>query len=524
MAGRGLIAALAVICLLAAGCDSRPAMETASSSPAASPLPAQGTGHVPSGSPLPGGFLAVNASNQSTCAIRLDQTVACWGDIFEAPPAGAFLALDGDTELMCGIRVGGGVECWSYGESVPMDGAFTKVSTGEVPCGIRIDGTIACVGEAQSFATPPSGRYLDLAMSFEGGCALTIEGEIACWPSDMLAADPPSGAFVDIDLGPQACAIRTDSSIACWGSYMPDEPPPPAGGFTAIDGGGAFCGIRVDRTLACWGLDEDGVGLLDVPDGTFSSVSVGGRHACAIRTDASLVCWGSDESGQVNPAPFVSIQARWSSGNPTPPHVTTELEVEWEATSVRAPVWSYDVRYRAYAWNASPEDTPFITWQSRTLQTEATLSAEPGQHYEIEARANLTDGTTSEWTATFILMPIDDREFARSDGWTEDSGEGLYGSTASRASRRGEVLSLDGYGLWGVALIATTCPGCGTVDVYRGDTLVGTVSLHSDRRLERVVLYVASLDEEYEGDNTLTIRVASRDRPVIIDGVIRVED
>ena len=59
--------------------------------------------------------MSSGVTGDHACAIRLDNTVVCWGnDDFDqaSPPAGTFVDLAGGVSHTCGIRSGGDVECW----------------------------------------------------------------------------------------------------------------------------------------------------------------------------------------------------------------------------------------------------------------------------------------------------------------------------------------------------------------------------------------------------------------------------
>ncbi len=69
-----------------------------------------------------------------------------------------------------------------------------------------------------------------------------------------------------------------------------------------------------------------------------------------------------------------------------------------------------------------------------------------------------------------------------------------------------------------IALLATTCATCGSVKVYLGSTLLKTVSLYSATTVYRKLISVKSWRSAHKG--TLTIKVASSGKKVIIDGVV----
>ena len=68
-----------------------------------------------------------------------------------------------------------------------------------------------------------------------------------------------------------------------------------------------------------------------------------------------------------------------------------------------------------------------------------------------------------------------------------------------------------------IALVATTCPTCGTVKIYWGSTLLRTIKLTSATTVNRKLIAVTTFTSVRKG--TRTIKVSSTSRKVIIDGV-----
>jgi len=77
-------------------------------------------------SPIPAGsFVEIAAGKSFACALRTDQTIACWGDPLDgrtSPPSGAFTTLAVGGRHGCAIDVAGGLACWGaddVGQSSP---------------------------------------------------------------------------------------------------------------------------------------------------------------------------------------------------------------------------------------------------------------------------------------------------------------------------------------------------------------------------------------------------------------------
>jgi alpha-tubulin suppressor-like RCC1 family protein len=460
--------------------------------------------------------LAVDAGQDYTCATRPDGTVACWGDNAEgkaAPPPGTFTALSATFESRtCGIRTDGTLACWGKlrdeDQSDPWEvtlpsGTFTAVSD---PCAIRIDGTIACwLG-----TNPPPGTFTALSAAWGSVCAVRTDGTLICWDQHEGWWMPLAGTFTAVGTGwEHICAIRSDGTVACLGDNTYAQSRALEGTFTALSAGFLFtCAIRTDGTLACWGDNE--YGEATPPEGTFTGVSAGYNHACAIRTDGTPVCWGQNWSSQVTPRPTATIKTLAVSLS------AIAVSLSWSARPALARVTSHDVRYRRAPWNGTFE--PRVTWRSATTATSASFGASSGYTYCFSTRARDADGLLSSWTAeTCTAVPLDDRSLTRSAGWTAGTGSSYYRSTYLRSSTAGAKLTRTGVVARRIALLATTCPTCGTVKVYWGSTLLRTVSLHSDTTVNRKLITVASYSGARTG--TLTIRVTSSGRKVIIDGV-----
>jgi hypothetical protein len=78
---------------------------------------------------------------------------------------------------------------------------------------------------------------------------------------------------------------------------------------------------------------------------------------------------------------------------------------------------------------------------------------------------------------------------------------------------------------WGLGIMATTCPTCGTIKVYvDGELFWDPISLRSAKtRHRRLVLWSDNGEEGFgldDGPVTVTIKVASSGRPVIVDGIL----
>ncbi len=244
-----------------------------------------------------GEFTAIMAGSVSSCGLRPDNTVQCWGYGFSQEDALSGLRLT-TISRTCGIDLNGNVHCWSGID--PPTGQFTAVSSwGWHACGIKTDGTVGCWDrDGLERPSPPSGQFIAVATGPTHSCGVRLGGTVECWGVHGADWDAPSGAFTDISVGYYfSCGVLLDGAVRCWGRNSYGESDPPSGAFMSVSIGESHaCGLRVDGNLACWGRNDHG--QTDAPSGSFTAVSAGTDHSCGVRTDGSIACWGDDRYGQ----------------------------------------------------------------------------------------------------------------------------------------------------------------------------------------------------------------------------------
>jgi hypothetical protein len=226
-----------------------------------------------------------------------------------------------------------------------------------------------------------------------------------------------------------------------------------------------------------------------------------------VRSDSTLVCWGENDSGQVvfAPAVFLSVNGGYNSMR----QASLNVALRWNVSALSSPT-GYDVQYE--------DDGELRLWQENTTATEGTFPGTPGHTYCFAVRARFADGSISDWRYdACATIPLDDRVFARSSGWTSLADDRYYQATALRSSAFGSTLTLRNASGTALGLIATTCPTCGTIEVWLGGSSIGTFSLRSPTRVDRALVGLLYDDEGFGG--TLRIKVISKGKPVVIDGI-----
>jgi hypothetical protein len=181
-------------------------------------------------------------------------------------------------------------------------------------------------------------------------------------------------------------------------------------------------------------------------------------------------------------------------------------------------VASYDLRYRSTTYGGTTSRWQYPAGWQRTTRTAFTSPAlRPGRTYCFETRAHDVAGNRSAWSATrCVTRVLDDTALDVSGGWTRRSVDGYYQHTVTTATAQGSAASLAGTQSRRLAIVATTCPTCGTVGIFIGGTTVATFDLRTSAVHRRAVLVVPGVAFR---SGPLVVRVLSRSGRVELDGV-----
>jgi hypothetical protein len=153
------------------------------------------------------------------------------------------------------------------------------------------------------------------------------------------------------------------------------------------------------------------------------------------------------------------------------------------------------------------------------------LAAPAGSTTCLSVRAHDADSAVSDWSEpTCTAVPLDDRSLVRAGTWSVGSDVAYYRSTYLRTTTAGATLTRTGLASYWVALLATTCPTCGTVQLFLGTSTkpFRTVSLASPTTVtsKLIAVHDADLVDSSLIRGTLTIKVVSSGKPVTIDGLL----
>ena len=128
--------------------------------------------------------MSIASRFSSSCGIRADGSVECWGGGIPSPP-GEFVSYDIGAHGACGVTTGLEVVCQSSGfanvHPIPRVGPLTALSIGAThQCGIRPDGSLLCWGGNPEVMVPPGGAFRDVSAGRDFTCALRTNGAAVC--------------------------------------------------------------------------------------------------------------------------------------------------------------------------------------------------------------------------------------------------------------------------------------------------------------------------------------------------------
>jgi alpha-tubulin suppressor-like RCC1 family protein len=283
-------------------------------------------------------FDHVSAGGDSTCAIRKDGTVACWGEGMDGNKTlpQQIGGLTNVTQLSlgvdhaCALRQGGSVMCWGrndhgqLGNSSNTDSLRTPVTV------TNLNGvTQISAGDGFTCASVTSGLFDNKSAYCWGD---NSAGQLGGGTTQSSSNRPVqvSGNNSNFNLvaagSGHACGRRdNNNTISCWGKNDHGQVGTGAtsdhvNNATAVAGntlgnnvneivaGAGFTCARKGGSVYCWGAvpgDSAAANVLGptqvtgLTDAAQISAGAAGSHVCARKTGNTVVCWGSDSDGQL---------------------------------------------------------------------------------------------------------------------------------------------------------------------------------------------------------------------------------
>ena len=250
-----------------------------------------------------GRFTAISTPGDYFCGLTTDDYITCQNRrhfYVVRPPASPLTSLTFGRDRACGLVEGGAIQCWGgVGDDIPT-GTFTAVDANGWVCGIRTDGSVACPEERKYGLKAPDGPFVSVSTAFGGrtgdavACALRRDGGVECWGPEweveFKRTGVPKGRYSQISVGGDICGVTTGEAIECSGRLY-DAGEIPEGPFSSVSVGISHaCALKTDGAVRCWGDDSDGQAYS--PPGAFTAVSAGAGFSCGLKSDGSAMCWG----------------------------------------------------------------------------------------------------------------------------------------------------------------------------------------------------------------------------------------
>jgi len=223
----------------------------------------------------------------------------------------------------CAVRDDGTLWCWGFNDNGQVGDGTTTTREAPTQVGAETDWVAVTVG----------GRH---------SCAVKGDGTAWCW-GDNLYGQLGDGTNVDrgapVQVGADSdwaalsagasttCGLRTDQTIWCWGlgtsgqlgdgldatSWVPVQEASGSSWATLSVGALHVCGLRLNGSAWCWGSNSSlrlgtsglsGHQLVPVPvaavgTDSWTAIAAGGEHTCGLQSDGGLWCWGANDVGQV---------------------------------------------------------------------------------------------------------------------------------------------------------------------------------------------------------------------------------
>lgn len=233
----------------------------------------------------------VAASENTSCAVQVDGTAACWGGYKEISAVPLAWPMDG---VLTGRHMADAQAALFSTSALTTDGrVVVRYSSTQQ---VVLNGVLADQTAVQ------------LSHTAGHGCVLTADGRAACFgnnfggmigdgTTDNQRFEPvwvvTTGALngknlTQIQTGAvHTCALADDSTVACWGINAQGQ----LGDGTTID------------SLVPIATNTGGV----LAGKTITGLSVGtARHMCAVTEDGGAACWGQNGSGQLGDGTVVN--------------------------------------------------------------------------------------------------------------------------------------------------------------------------------------------------------------------------
>ena len=410
----------------------------------------------------------------------------------------------------------------------------------------RTDHEKSMVFSASSSTINPESRFVDIPKS--STCTSCNNGEFVQRSSaaTFLQVDPLGrnrwGDYLDASRDPDAVGIWIGGERVAaqdrWGTEISVNREPidtfaPSTSATLSPTANANGWNRTTLNVHLNAIDSGNAGVRQI---TFSALganpipqtTVDGNSATVpITADGStnVIFSATDNWGNVEPSAFVTI--RKDSDPPSIPVLSappalltsTSIPVAWSASDALSGVATFDTQV-----GAAPAATglfgPFVNWLIGMSATSGTFPGSPGTTYCFRVLARDLAGNASLFSSgRCAVVPVDDPDLAIASGaWTRStSAHGFYRKTSTSSTAQTAAVESAPVVAKQLALVARTCPKCGSVRVFWNGVVVKKISLRASPGATKQVFKIPAFATQQTG--TVRIEVTSTRKPVNIDGL-----
>ena len=177
----------------------------------------------------PGSASAVYSNNVGNCAVKIDNSIVCWGSVHANGYSGATKPVKISVNLgpikylaprfkmTCALKADNSVVCWGQNYCGQL-GNGTKTGAGTP---IQVTG----LGPGSTAAISSESGYISSALKTDGsvvtwGCAASGDGTVFNKYTPVQVSGLGAGTTAVI-ANSTSCAIKTDGSVVCWSGGIP---------------------------------------------------------------------------------------------------------------------------------------------------------------------------------------------------------------------------------------------------------------------------------------------------------------
>ena len=232
----------------------------------------------------------------------------------------------------------------------------------------------------------------------------------------------------------------------------------------------------------------------------------GGVEYVVYEDDATevLYWWVGEDAPPEPPAPALSLGAlpEWT--------LAPSTQVRWTSTATSAELQrqsgrSHEVTRSGWSVAADPAGS------------STTVPVAPGATHCFRARSHGEGVSLGEFSAQrCTTTPVDDRSLGGSSKWKAASSSRYFNGRASWTTKKGRALTTGVRHSLAIAVVVSTCPTCGKVNVLWQGRTVKRISLRGPARDKQVII-VKRFSQPTDG--TVKIQVTTSGKKVVVDGL-----